>query len=144
MMKRELTLTDIVGYLPYGLYCWYGENIKAALMVGITDYQIPIFEVGRKPILRPISDLRVEITERGYNDGKPFVPVKRLGELLGSDYEDCLILDCRIKYSPSEVWYSDMCAFFDLFHRLHFDYRDLIGAGLAVSVHDLPTNPYET
>lgn len=142
-MKRELTLIDIVGYLPYGLYCWYGENIKAALMVGITDYQIPIFEVGRKPILRPISDLRVEITERGYNDGKPFVPVKRLGELLGSDYEDCLILDCRIKYSPSEVWYSDMCAFFDLLHRLHFDYRDLIGAGLAVSVHDLKQNPYE-
>lgn len=142
-MKRELTLIDIVGYLPYGLYCWYGENIKAALMVGITDYQIPIFEVGRKPILRPISDLRVEITERGYNDGKPFVPVKRLGELLGSDYEDCLILDCRIKYSLSEVWYSDMCAFFDLLHRLHFDYRDLIGAGLAVSVHDLKQNPYE-
>lgn len=143
-MKRELTLPDIVGYLPYGLYCWYGENIKAALMAGITDYQIPIFEVGRKPILRPMSDLYVEITERGYNDGKPFVPVKRLGELLGSDYEDCLILDCRIKYSPSEVWYSDMCAFLDLLHRLHFDYRGLIDAGLAVSVHDLPTNPYET
>ena len=142
-MKRELTLPDIVGYLPYGLYCWYGENIKAALMAGITDYQIPIFEVGRKPILRPMSDLYVEITERGYNDGKPFVPVKRLGELLGSDYEDCLILDCWIKYSPSEVWYSDMCAFLDLLHRLHFDYRGLIDAGLAVSVHDLPTNPYE-
>lgn len=142
-MKLELTLPDIVGYLPYGLYCWYGENIKAALMAGITDYQIPIFEVGRKPILRPISDLRVEITERGYNDGKPFVPVKRLGELLGSDYEDCLILDCRIKYSPSEVWYSDMCAFLDLLHRLHFDYRGLIDAGLAVSVHDLKQNPYE-
>lgn len=136
-------MPDIVGYLPYGLYCWYGENIKAALMAGITDYQIPIFEVGRKPILRPMSDLYVEITERGYNDGKPFVPVKRLGELLGSDYEDCLILDCRIKYSPSEVWYSDMCAFLDLLHRLHFDYRGLIDAGLAVSVHDLPTNPYE-
>lgn len=142
-MKRELTLPDIVGYLPYGLYCWYGENIKAALMAGITDYQIPIFEVGRKPILRPMSDLYVEITERGYNDGKPFVPVKRLGELLGSDYEDCLILDCRIKYSPSEVWYSDMCAFLDLLHRLHFDYRGLIDAGLAVSVHDLKQNPYE-
>ena len=31
----------------------------------------------------------------------------------------------------------------DLLHRLHFDYRGLIDAGLAVSVHDLPTNPYE-
>lgn len=28
-------------------------------------------------------------------------------------------------------------------NRLRFDYRDLIGAGLAVSVHDLKQNPYE-
>ena len=32
---------------------------------------------------------------------------------------------------------------FNAFHRLHLDYRGLILAGLAVSVHDLPTNPYE-
>uniref|UniRef100_UPI00402753BC hypothetical protein n=1 Tax=Alistipes shahii TaxID=328814 RepID=UPI00402753BC len=30
---------------------------------------------------------------------------------------------------------------YDLLHRLHLDYRGLILAGLAVSVHDLPTNP---
>lgn len=158
-MKRELTLTDIAGYLPYDLkvqdrdqdiwvLCQLG-NADPCMDgdIGLTtddgghlqyDYLDDIL-----PVLRPMSDLYVEITERGYNEGKPFVPVKRLGELLGSDYEDCLILDCRIKYSPSEVWYSDMCAFFDLFHRLHFDYRDLIGAGLAVSVHDLKQNPYE-
>lgn len=158
-MKRELTLADIAGYLPYDLkvqdrdqdiwvLCQLG-NADPCMDgdIGLTtddggylqyDYLDDIL-----PVLRPMSDLYVEITERGYNEGKPFVPVKRLGELLGSDYEDCLILDCRIKYSPSEVWYSDMCAFFDLFHRLHFDYRDLIGAGLAVSVHDLKQNPYE-
>lgn len=32
---------------------------------------------------------------------------------------------------------------FDLLHRLHFDHRGLIDAGLAVSVHDLKQNPYE-
>lgn len=32
---------------------------------------------------------------------------------------------------------------YDLLHRLHFDYRGLIDAGLAVSVHDLKQNPYE-
>lgn len=141
-MKRELTLTDIAGYLdhpllgqhPTGAICWIDVEFIAQHGISLAGY---------KPVLRPISDLYVEITERGYNDGKPFVPVKRLGELLGSDYEDCLILDCRIKYSPSEVWYSDMCAFLDLFHRLHFDYRGLIPAGLAVSVHDLKQNPYE-
>lgn len=158
-MKRELTLADIAGYLPYDLkvqdrdqdiwvLCQLG-NADPCMDgdIGLTtddgghlqyDYLDDVL-----PVLRPMSDLYVEITERGYNEGKPFVPVKRLGELLGSDYEDCLILDCRIKYSPSEVWYSDMCAFFDLFHRLRFDYRDLIGAGLAVSVHDLKQNPYE-
>ena len=141
-MKQELTLTDIAGYLdhpllgqyPTGEICWIDVEFIAHHGIALAGY---------KPVLRPMSDIYVEITERGYNDGKPFVPVKRLGELLGSDYEDCLILDCRIKYSPSEVWYSDMCAFLDLLHRLHFDYRGLIDAGLAVSVHDLPTNPYE-
>lgn len=169
-MKRELTLTDIVGYLPYGLYCWYGENIKAALMVGITDYQIPIFEVGRKPILRPMSDLYVEITERGYNDGKPFVPILKLANLLGSPalYQWILNSDGCCAFSPEAMdyfrWlgversflhspsYRDdypgyvICnqhEMYDLLHRLHFDYRGLIPAELAVSVHDLKQNPYE-
>lgn len=169
-MKRELTLPDIVGYLPYGLYCWYGENIKAALMAGITDYQIPIFEVGRKPILRPMSDLYVEITERGYNDGKPFVPILELANLLGSParYQWILNSDGCCAFSPEAMdyfrWLEEEKSFihslsygdsstgyvicnqheiYDLLHRLRFDYRDLIGAGLAVSVHDLPTNPYE-
>lgn len=140
-MKRELTLADIAGYLPHKLQIesQFDREICTANIWNLQGAIVANF----KPILRPMSDLRVEITERGYNDGKPFVPVKRLGELLGSDYEDCLILDCRIKYSPSEVWYSDMCAFLDLLHRLHFDYRGLIDAGLAVSVHDLKQNPYE-
>ena len=169
-MKLELTLPDIVGYLPYGLYCWYGENIKAALMVGITDYQIPIFEVGRKPILRPISDLRVEITERGYNEGKPVVPILELANLLGSPalYQWILNSDGCCAFSPEAMdyfrWLEEEKSFihslsygdsstgyvicnqhemYDLLHRLHYDYRGLIDAGLAVSVHDLPTNPYE-
>lgn len=169
-MKLELTLPDIVGYLPYGLYCWYGENIKAALMVGITDYQIPIFEVGRKPILRPISDLRVEITERGYNEGKPFVPILELANLLGSPalYQWILNSDGCCAFSPEAMdyfrWLEEEKSFihslsygdsstgyvicnqhemYDLLHRLHYDYRGLIDAGLAVSVHDLKQNPYE-
>lgn len=145
-MKRELTLPDIVGYLPYGLYCWYGENIKAALMAGITDYQIPIFEVGRKPILRPMSDLYVEITERGYNDGKPFIPIVELANLLGSPevYQWELHSDGRCAFSSKAMEYFrwleveksflhslsyrhdysgyDICnqhEMYDLLHRLH-------------------------
>lgn len=156
-MKRELTLPDIVGYLPYGLYCWYGENIKAALMAGITDYQIPIFEVGRKPILRPMSDLYVEITERGYNDGKPFVPLVEFAKvrypyltsrrfITDTKYVECAENDSSGwgKWKMYELELDSMSVDeLDLLHRLHLDYRDLIDAGLAVSVHDLKQNPYE-
>lgn len=141
-MKRELTLTDIAGYLAYpllgqhptGAICWIDVEFMSRLGLSLAGY---------KPVLRPMSDLCKEITDKDYNDGKPFIPSDHLKELLDGDFEDCLILDCRIKYSPSEFWYSDMSAILDMFHQLKFDYRGLIDAGLAVSVYDLKRNPYE-
>lgn len=141
-MKRKLTLTDIAGYLAYpllgqhptGAICWIDVEFMSRLGLSLAGY---------KPVLRPMSDLCKEITDRDYNDGKPFIPSDHLKELLDGDFEDCLILDCRIKYSPSEFWYSDMSAILDMFHQLKFDYRGLIDAGLAISVHDLKQNPYE-
>ena len=153
-MTRELTLTDIAGYLPYGLYCWYGENIKPALMIGITDYRIPIFKVGRKPILRPMSDLCEEITERGYNDGKPFVPLVEFAKvrypyltsrrfITDTKYFECAENDASGWEKMYELELESMSVDeLDLLHRLHLDYRGLIDAGLAVSVHDLKQNPY--
>ena len=158
-MKRELTLTDIAGYLPYGLNIydrkrgittvwnwqsadcsdWNGED-KVETISG-EQYSEEL--VLATPVLRPMSDIYKEITDKDYNDGKPFIPSDHLKELLDGDFEDCLILDCRIKYSPSEFWYSDMSAILDMFHQLKFDYRGLIDAGLAISVHDLKQNPYE-
>ena len=141
-MKRKLTLTDIAGYLehpllgqhPSGNICWIDVEFVAKYGIALAGY---------KPVLRPMSDLYKEITDKDYNDGKPFIPSDHLKELLDGDFEDCLILDCRIKYSPSEFWYSDMSAILDMFHQLKFDYRGLIDAGLAISVHDLKQNPYE-
>ncbi|MEE0848252.1 MAG: hypothetical protein U0M63_01110 [Alistipes onderdonkii] len=141
-MKRKLTLTDIAGYLAYpllgqhptGAICWIDVEFMSRLGLSLAGY---------KPVLRPMSDLCKEITDKDYNDGKPFIPSDHLKELLDGDFEDCLILDCRIKYSPSEFWYSDMSAILDMFHQLKFDYRGLIDAGLAISVHDLKQNPYE-
>ena len=141
-MKRKLTLTDIAGYLAYpllgqhptGALCWIDVEFMSRLGLSLAGY---------KPVLRPMSDLCKEITDKDYNDGKPFIPSDHLKELLDGDFEDCLILDCRIKYSPSEFWYSDMSAILDMFHQLKFDYRGLIDAGLAISVHDLKQNPYE-
>lgn len=170
MMKRELTLTDIAGYLdhpllgqhPTGAICWIDVEFIARHGISLARY---------KPVLRPMSDLCVEITERGYNDGKPFIPIVELANLLGSPevYQWELHSDGRCAFSSKAMEYFrwleveksflhslsyrhdysgyDICnqhEMYDLLHRLHFDYRGLIDAGLAVSVHDLPTNPYET
>lgn len=74
-----MTLTDIIGYLPHGL-------------VGVSDSgdltPIDIYILarhgikldGHKPVLRPMNDLATEITEKRYNDGKPFVPIAKLVE----------------------------------------------------------------
>lgn len=168
-MKRELTLTDIAGYLPHGLKALQ-HNIKHSdtvfemhyhpikadqrVVCGISD----IFKLSEiSPVLRPMSDLCEEITERGYNDGKPFVPLVELAKMKMPQYTTFeLIYDRRmvecIKKEPNGLSWGAVYAFYaqysgymeiDLIHRLHFDYRGLIDAGLAVSVHDLKQNPYE-
>lgn len=175
-MKQGLTLTDIAGYLPHGLKVVY----KNARHYGVFDIEIGkrrtseglcyYLEENELPVLRPMSDLCVEITERGYNEGKPFVPIVELANLLGSPevYQWELHSDGRCAFSPEAMdyfrWLEEEKSFihslsygnsstayficnqhemYDLLHRLHFDYRGLIPAELAVSVHDLPTNPYE-
>lgn len=186
MMKRELTLTDIAGYLPYDLKVQdRDQDIWGLCQLGNAD-PCQVGDVGLitdngaymqydylddiMPVLRPMSDLYVEITERGYNDGKLFIPIVELANLLGAPevYQWELHSDGRCAFSPEAMEYFrwleveksflhslsyrhdylgyDICnqhEMYDLLHRLHFDYRDLIGAGLAVSVHDLKQNPYE-
>lgn len=75
-----MTLTDIIGYLPHRL-------------VGVSDngdiMPIDIYALarrgikldGHKPVLRPMTDLITDITEKGYNDGKTFVPIAKLMEV---------------------------------------------------------------
>ena len=104
-----------------------------------------------------MSDLYVEISERGYNNGKPFVPLVEFAKvrypyltsrrfITDTKYVECAENDSSGwgKWKMYELELESMSVDeLDLLHRLHLDYRDLIDAGLAVSVHDLPTNPYE-
>lgn len=167
-MTRELTLTDIAGYLAYpllgqhptGAICWIDVEFMSRLGLSLAGY---------KPVLRPMSDLCKEITDKDYNGGKPFVPIVELANLLGESkiYQWELHSDGRCAFSPEAMdyfrWLEEeksfihslsYCEFstgyvifnqhemYDLLHRLHFDYRGLTPAGLAVSVHDLKQNPY--
>ena len=166
MMKRELTLTDIAGYLdhpllgqhPTGAICWIDVEFIAQHGISLAGY---------KPVLRPISDLCEEITEQGYNEGKPFVPIVTMAKVAYNDVGDwghpiysgevyqcsCNGIFYGFEQTDGSFIVCDQTGFpvfspkqrdlFDLLHRLHFDYRGLIDAGLAVSVHDLKQNPYE-
>lgn len=167
-MKRELTLADIAGYLPHKLQIesQFDGKICTANIWNLQGAIVANF----KPILRPMSDLCEDTTERGYNDGKPFIPIVELANLLGAPevYQWELHSDGRCAFSSKAMEYFrwleveksflhslsyrhdysgyDICnqhEMYDLLHRLHFDYRGLIDAGLAVSVHDLKRNPYE-
>lgn len=114
-MKRELTLTDIAGYLPYGLKLldrkygmttvwewqsaaccdWNGEE-KVEMISG-EKYSEEL--VMASPILRPMSDLYVEITDKEYNDGHPFVPLVELAKIAGIGKVDVLEDECEGTFS---------------------------------------------
>lgn len=151
-MKRELTLTDIAGYLPHKLQIQsqFGGEICTANIWNLQG-AIP---ANFKPILRPMSDLFVKITERGYNDGKPFIPIFMMAKIKYPEFTHFTHCDLDsgtvFMSSPQSpaAWYEYdeeklSIGEYDLLHRLHLDYRGLIPAGLAVSVYDLLTNPYE-
>ena len=155
-MKRELTLTDIAGYLDHtllgqhltGAICWIDVKFIAQHGIALARYN---------PVLRPMSDLYVENSERGYNNGKPFVPLVEFAKvrypyltsrrfITDTKYVECAENDSSGwgKWKMYELELESMSVDeLDLLHRLHLDYRDLIDAGLAVSVHDLKQNPYE-
>jgi hypothetical protein len=155
-MKRELTLTDIAGYLDHtllgqhltGAICWIDVKFIAQHGIALARYN---------PVLRPMSDLYVEISERGYNNGKPFVPLVEFAKvrypyltsrrfITDTKYVECAENDSSGwgKWKMYELELESMSVDeLDLLHRLHLDYRGLIDAGLAVSVHDLKQNPYE-
>ena len=170
-MKRELTLTDIAGYLehpllgqhPSGNICWIDVEFVAKYGIALAGY---------KPVLRPMSDLYKEITDKDYNGGKPFVPLVELAKArhpnfdhynfyateqlvscsIDSDFDNytdsgltCIDTLLFMVYAKCYDYYGDRLSFaeFDLLHRLHLDYRGLIDAGLAVRVYDLKRDPYE-
>lgn len=153
-MKRELTLADVVGYLPHRLVCRHPEG-RTTVWVGIKGFQYPEMPDIGKPVLRPMSDLYREITEQGYNNGKPFVPIFEMAKIKYPEFTRFTHCDLDANEvlmsssdSPITGWYEYddenlSIGEFDLLHRLHFDYRGLIDAGSAISAHDLHKNPYE-
>lgn len=171
-MKRELTLTDIAGYLPYGLKVqeayqdiWTIRQLgnidpcrdgDVGLVSSAGNYEQYTYIADIRPILRPMSDLYREITDKDYNGRKPFVPLVELAKARHPNFNQYILYPTEQlvffsmhsnvgDYTECYDYYEDRISIaeLDLLHQLKFDHRGLIDAGLAVSVHDLEQNPYE-
>ena len=118
-----------------------------------------------KPILRPMSDLTKYIAVKGYNDDKAFVPMVALAERAfeieidavtgfaqngkcrgvsfifdyveyGFSYsEDTDSFHTQIISPKQNIITDNQSQLFDLLNQWNFDYRNLIGEGLAIDIN---------
>lgn len=140
---------------------------------------------GCRPILRPLSDYTKEITHKGYNDNKPFIPLVELAKINWL-ISPKILNEYNVQNGDNGygVWFNykpyrgkERCFYFQIYkdgqiqafsthinslsdksntakhcavcviqimdklHEWHFDTRNLIASGDAISTDQ--TNPYE-
>ena len=153
LVSNKLILVDYAKYVPACIKGIFG--IKKPIKLRVSVLQVGL-DSSIKTILRPMYDLTKEITHKDYNEDKPFIPSMKLAKIWGSrnDYtpthvfSESLYVRCSPNKNGKDFYY---CAALenmsqeelDLLNLLHFDTRGLIEIGEAISVHDLPKNPYE-
>jgi len=155
---RALEMKDICGYLPHGLHFIKDGEVYTPDFVNVRCRRE---NKGQKPILRPLSDLYQTIT----HGGRRFVPIVELAKTSDIIEKAWKVSEQRaidsnntmnqFFFCPKDGFFRIISGsngiefvrrqidLFDLLHEWKIDYRDLIGAGLAVSVHDIKEAVYE-
>jgi len=110
-----------------------------------------------KPILRPVSDLYETIKHNG-EEIIPIVELAKIHDARPQEWELNSLADRAQLVEHKMVYFffgsdadfhsgssriGNQPALWDFMHELKIDYRGLIGAGLAISVHDIPIPVYE-
>ena len=120
--EKELLLKDLCARLPYGviLNCCdtVGEKLTAIDENGLINHDYDIDEV--KPYLFPLSSMT---EEKKYNN--PIGLSQMLTILADRDWEYITIR------------HRDLQKLIDWFNKNHFDFRNLIGRGLAIDCTNL-------
>ena len=140
---EELELYKLSYYLPHVIECvaddgFRGVLIQLALKEVDFDFQVKLadgnnFQLryieGVKPILRPLTDLKIEI----YHNEKTFIPFDWIHEnFLGAKYDD----DLKTLFGFKTYQHLP----FALFQKLlewHFDIFNLIQRDLAIDINTL-------
>lgn len=144
-MKDQLQLHEIAGYLPYGLrikilnhecdyvgieyaevngHYFIGDSLHLTYVGGSAGKDGSVC----KPILRPMSDL----LKPEWNE---------LSQDLDLDYRNPSGWGVDMQKDGNTIHWG-LTGIFDVCDRLskhHFDFKDLIGQGKAISIHDIPT-----
>lgn len=135
--QKELLIKDLCARLPYGVkVVEYGEiypaNLHNISSIAITIRVYEAHSDSIKPILFPLSAINQEIEVGGE-------------KIILTDFYTCInringgLETYMNPYIPIDVIWN----YIDIFNRYHIDYRGLIDKGLAISVFDLPENPYK-
>ncbi len=135
--EEKLEYKHIALYVPYKLFL-YDEKEKQKLLLeydasainSVTVTPQIALEHQLKPILKPVSEIGMQVVEKILNTAIHKCMVKRIPD----PYE--LVIS---------AWTSNGMEFFGFWHYLklaemHFDVFGLIDKGLAVSMSDLTSN----
>lgn len=150
---KELLIKDLCARLPYGvkvmtpdidrgnvnkfesgIYTLDSIDTRGHIEVYEEDMGL-IYAPYIKPILFPLSAINQKIEV----NGKKRCITKKINNYSYS-------IDYLGRIDVEKIYYLHLNEYLEiiaLFNRYHIDYRDLIGKGLAISVFDLPENPYK-
>lgn len=134
---KELLLKDLCSRLPYGVKCCiynFGEDtirIKEDILWSVQGDNIltlkSCVEKGEaymyhqiKPYLFPLSSISDEIIDEIYNNA--------------GVYDICIDSPVHIEVGTK---FEDLFKIFDIFHKHHIDYQNLIQKGLAIDATNL-------
>ena len=141
-----MKLSEIVGYLPYGLKGQIQENIHRGwlssgtiITLGIDSLDMLIEDKSIKPILHPLTDLTKPITV----DGKEFVPIDEL-QVVDSFATTYCEITKTIKMFPDGTFDNVEWVFLfefnevvELLYQWHFDIHGLIEKGKAIDINEV-------
>lgn len=154
--QKELLIKDLCARLPYGVKVMTSDidrgnihkfnggiytldSIDARGFIEVFEEDMGLVSVDEiKPIFFPLSVI--------YRD----IEINKVRICVSSYINDSVLssgIFLNPIYADIESWgnisLEEYSSILDTFHRYHIDYRNLIGQGLAISVFDLPENPYK-